>query len=673
MNYCPRTHQNFVFEPDMTAVILSRGVCPEPAQNGCSRATDEKLCDVYIVGPGTPSYGATTPSGSDIGQLFIPAQEDRSESDQFQNMDDEGAPAEAKTTGLAWFSGPLQAATNVLPTIPKVGSCFRAAGQVNAIEPEHAIRAVFCEFKARSNRRDQYYLHYRRDRHCVGVDIPRKKPASALASVPASAPAPATSPATTSRTAPPPASPAASPLLQPDPALATSENTRKRHCVYAGSSSDDDDMPPPRKRRRVKPPIPAIYSCSTCGCARWKLRDHPLRCKCPTPDTRVERLRLTVANNVWSGATFCHPKAAGKGGPIASQDDKLRIARNKLRIRSSSSPRFRYQQSMKSKCAVVSQLWTPIEGCFDRLQTIPSTDPTSPEPAPATSRPVPPLASPAASPLLQPVFETTNGEAHASDRILSAKNRGNLFYWDARYPEALKCFRDGLRFITSEDTRELEVALRSDMAQCLLRMEDFVAAQAECNIVLQLDPTNSKVLYRRALTLEQLGLFAEAIEDVQECLAHIKASSGSPLIKELQRASHRALYRLRGRVQHVDARSKKKFKTRHASRVAFHLISDVSCIDEAAEVPNADDLHTLPDLDDLLISAQPTALEPASPASTPSTPPPTAPPPVSRGIRGRFKKEVAPAAVRRSVRIAAMQPPRRSPRLAALPRINYRL
>jgi hypothetical protein len=225
----------------------------------------------------------------------------------------------------------------------------------------------------------------------------------------------------------------------------------------------------------------------------------------------------------------------------------------------------------------------------------------------------------------------------------------------------------------------MEVALRSNVAQCLFRMEDFVAAQAESNIVLQLDPNNPKVLYRSALIQEQLGCFGEAKGDVRASLVHVEISSASPLTTKMRRASQQALVRLLGRVQLMDA-------TRDASDFAFRPILDVSRTEEAAEVPYVDDLLcsdggcdtgplmlTLPDLDDSLISAQPTAPEPPSPASSPSTPPPTAPPPMSRGIRGRFKKEVAPAGVRRSVRIASMQPPRRSLRLAALPRINYRL
>jgi hypothetical protein len=71
--------QNVVFVL-RTAVNLSRGGCPEPAQNDWLIVMVKKLDDVclksvsqYIAGPGTPSYGATTPSGSDNGQrLHMP-------------------------------------------------------------------------------------------------------------------------------------------------------------------------------------------------------------------------------------------------------------------------------------------------------------------------------------------------------------------------------------------------------------------------------------------------------------------------------------------------------------------------------------------------------------------------------------------------------------------------
>ena len=96
------TQQNVVFVP-RTAVNLSRGGCPEPTQNGCSRATVKKLDDVclngvknlYTVGPGTPSYGAPTPSGSDNGQLFhTPVQENRGETDVIGSRERPGGDSE---------------------------------------------------------------------------------------------------------------------------------------------------------------------------------------------------------------------------------------------------------------------------------------------------------------------------------------------------------------------------------------------------------------------------------------------------------------------------------------------------------------------------------------------------------------------------------------------------
>jgi ubiquitin carboxyl-terminal hydrolase 4/11/15 len=140
-----------------------------------------------------------------------------------------------------------------------------------------------------------------------------------------------------------------------------------------------------------------------------------------------------------------------------------------------------------------------------------------------------------------------------SSRILSAKDIGNQHYSKGSYPEALECYRAGLDLITGaeQDSKDLEVALRSNVAQCLLMMEKFEAAQEECDIVLTcLDPTNAKVWYRRALAREHLGLFHEALGDVQMSLKHINASfPPSPLINTMKRAAQRALDRIQ---QHVE-------------------------------------------------------------------------------------------------------------------------
>ena len=148
-------------------------------------------------------------------------------------------------------------------------------------------------------------------------------------------------------------------------------HTSKRKAVMADIGGSDDGMPPRKKRRVHEPPsIPSIFSCSTCGCALWKLSSCPLLCRCPKPDTRVERQQLAVANNVWSTATSCRPLTAGNRKPSHSPEQRMRIAHTKLRILSSFCTHFRHRRSIESKSSIISQLWKPLQFSFDRLQTI---------------------------------------------------------------------------------------------------------------------------------------------------------------------------------------------------------------------------------------------------------------------------------------------------------------
>ena len=119
-------------------------------------------------------------------------------------------------------------------------------------------------------------------------------------------------------------------------------HTSKCKAVMADIGDSDDGMPPRKKHHVHKPPsIPSIFSCSTCGCALWKLSTCPLRCQCPRPGTLVERQQLAVANNEWCTATPCHPKTAGNHKPCPSQERRMRIAHTNLPICSSFCARFR--------------------------------------------------------------------------------------------------------------------------------------------------------------------------------------------------------------------------------------------------------------------------------------------------------------------------------------------
>ena len=56
-------------------------------------------------------------------------------------------------------------------------------------------------------------------------------------------------------------------------------HTSKCKAVVADIGNSDDGMPPRKKCHIHEPPsIPSIFSCSTCGCALWKLSSCPLLC-----------------------------------------------------------------------------------------------------------------------------------------------------------------------------------------------------------------------------------------------------------------------------------------------------------------------------------------------------------------------------------------------------------
>ncbi|BHF65334.1 Peptidyl-prolyl cis-trans isomerase fkbp8 [Sparganum proliferum] len=58
---------------------------------------------------------------------------------------------------------------------------------------------------------------------------------------------------------------------------------------------------------------------------------------------------------------------------------------------------------------------------------------------------------------------------------------------------------------------DLEIKLRNNVAASQLKLEAYQSASKTCDAVLQLDPTNSKALFRKAKALAGLGDFAEAI------------------------------------------------------------------------------------------------------------------------------------------------------------------
>eukprot|EP00980_Cylindrotheca_fusiformis_P022862 scaffold9857_cov127-Cylindrotheca_fusiformis.AAC.8 len=81
------------------------------------------------------------------------------------------------------------------------------------------------------------------------------------------------------------------------------------------------------------------------------------------------------------------------------------------------------------------------------------------------------------------------------------KEQGNEYYGKRKYTEAARAYEKGLELLEGSDS-SLELALRANLAMVLLKLEEFKRAEDECNVVLDKEPENTKVLYRRALAKE---------------------------------------------------------------------------------------------------------------------------------------------------------------------------
>ncbi|ETW03867.1 hypothetical protein, variant 1 [Aphanomyces invadans] len=95
---------------------------------------------------------------------------------------------------------------------------------------------------------------------------------------------------------------------------------------------------------------------------------------------------------------------------------------------------------------------------------------------------------------------------------------GNIQHAAARYVKALthatKFF--DLRPDEAAEVKAIKLSLYLNLAQCYLKLESWQKAVVNCKDALDLDPTNTKALYRRALGYERLKDYAAAFEDSQK-------------------------------------------------------------------------------------------------------------------------------------------------------------
>ena len=85
-----------------------------------------------------------------------------------------------------------------------------------------------------------------------------------------------------------------------------------------------------------------------------------------------------------------------------------------------------------------------------------------------------------------------------SSSSLNGKERGNNYYGNRDFGEAAKAYQAGLDALqleehnNADDSSSLPIALRSNLAMTLLKMEEFQRAADECTRILETDPKNTK-------------------------------------------------------------------------------------------------------------------------------------------------------------------------------------
>lgn len=115
--------------------------------------------------------------------------------------------------------------------------------------------------------------------------------------------------------------------------------------------------------------------------------------------------------------------------------------------------------------------------------------------------------------------------------VMGSKEQGDLCYRSGQFQQACKLYQSALEEGPS-------AALYLNIALCLFHLEQFEKCVETCGLALARDKTYIKARYRRALALERLGCFQEAVEDFRV----VKASCA---LKEVAEGLHRCTSLLR--------------------------------------------------------------------------------------------------------------------------------
>ncbi|XP_029472498.1 peptidyl-prolyl cis-trans isomerase D [Rhinatrema bivittatum] len=147
--------------------------------------------------------------------------------------------------------------------------------------------------------------------------------------------------------------------------------------------------------------------------------------------------------------------------------------------------------------------------------------------------------------------EDSDVELNDVDKIVSiaedVKNIGNSFFKSQNWEMATKKYNKALRYVesskdvTGDDNisklNPIALSCNLNIAACKLKQSDWRAAIESCEEALELDPSNTKALYRRAQGWQGLKDYDQALEDLKK--AHEIAPEDKAISTEILRVKHK--------------------------------------------------------------------------------------------------------------------------------------
>ncbi|KAH7700790.1 hypothetical protein AAVH_32086, partial [Aphelenchoides avenae] len=113
----------------------------------------------------------------------------------------------------------------------------------------------------------------------------------------------------------------------------------------------------------------------------------------------------------------------------------------------------------------------------------------------------------------------------------SAEDRGNQFYKEGRYQDAVDAYSLALVYNVSAKTL-------SNRSQAYIKLENHWFAYVDANEAEKLDESLGKAWYRRGATLAELGLYNEAKKSLKKCLKLVpRDKATTKLMNRIERKS----------------------------------------------------------------------------------------------------------------------------------------